>query len=202
MPADRRADDPDAVRTPAAVAELMSQLLHGCACPCRFPRFRATVERETLSFGAPLMTWEQYLLIASFDGAVSLVHRRPLVTRGEGTGHEGNCVRCGAFVRRRSEEKFRDQWIEHMVVQPCPGLEDRRRRRRPCSTLLAVLRGREHRASGCGTCASRCGSDLPTDFSRRVDYMDESAPCATASHLNGPLRAAQKAYLDGLGCSA
>ncbi len=102
----------------------MSHLLHGPACPCRFPRFRATVERETLSFGAPLMTWEQYLLIGSFDRAVSLVNRRPLVTRGEGTGHEGNCARCGAFVRRSSEEKFRDQWIEHMVVQPCPGLED------------------------------------------------------------------------------
>ena len=43
---------------------------------CRFPRFRATVARDTASFGVPLMTWEQYLLITLYDRRATL--RKPL----------------------------------------------------------------------------------------------------------------------------
>ena len=125
MSGDRRTDDPDTARTPAAVAELMSHLLHGPACPCRFPRFRATVERETLSFGAPLMTWEQYLLIGSFDRAVSLVNRRPLVTRGEGPDTKGiaRALRrhsCAAAARRSFATSGSSTWLSN----PAPALED------------------------------------------------------------------------------
>ena len=121
MPTDPRAD-PDAARTPAAIEELMADWLQGGGCPCRFPRFRATVERDTRLLGAPMMTWEQDTLITLFDRKVKLVERRPVTTRPQ--GHAGRCARCGAAIRRGGVETFRDQWIESMSVVPCPGVEE------------------------------------------------------------------------------
>jgi hypothetical protein len=111
--------DPDVARFPAAIEELVRDYLRDGGCPCRFPRFRATVERETDDLGAPMMTWEQYLLITRFDSDVRLASSRPV--RG---GRESLCAVCGATIRRRSEETYRDQWTEHMRVLPRPGVSD------------------------------------------------------------------------------
>jgi hypothetical protein len=117
MPTDQA--DPAAARFPAALEELVRDYLHDGGCPCRFPRFRSTVGRETDVFGAPMMTWEQYLLITRFDSDVKLTNSRPVAR-----GWEGICARCGATVQRRGEEYFRDRWMEHMRVAPLPGVTD------------------------------------------------------------------------------
>jgi hypothetical protein len=123
MPTDRTVNDPDAARTPAAIEDLIADFRQDGGCPCRFPRFRATVGRSTSAFGAELMTWEQYLLITVFDRKVKLLDRRSLILRGGGAGYEADCASCGAVVARRSLEVVRDRWIEFMAVRP-KGVED------------------------------------------------------------------------------
>jgi hypothetical protein len=124
MPTDRTSADPDAARTPAAIETLIDGMLRDGGCACRFPRFRATVARNTVSFGVPLMTWEQYLLITLHDRRVTLRNKRPLVRPGEGTGYTAECARCGAVVSRLSLEFQRDQWHDRITVRPKPGVED------------------------------------------------------------------------------
>jgi hypothetical protein len=121
MPTQRHVD-PDIARTPAAIEELMADYLQGGGCACRFPRFRATVARETDIFGAPLMTWEQDMLIRLFDRKVKLEERRSVTTRP--AGYMGRCPRCGAAIRRGSVESFRDQWIEYLSVEPRTGVAE------------------------------------------------------------------------------
>jgi len=124
MPADRKSADPDAARTPAAIEALIDGMLRDGGCSCRFPRFRATVARDTASFDALLMTWEQSLLITLHDRKAMLRNKRPLVRPGEGTGYEAECARCGAAVSRLGLEVQRDQWYDRMTVRPKPGVED------------------------------------------------------------------------------
>jgi hypothetical protein len=116
--------DPDIARTPAAIEELMADFLQGGGCPCRFPRFRATVARDTASFGALPTTWEQSLLITLHDRKAMLRNNRPLVRRGEGVGYQAECARCGATVSRLGLEVQRDQWYDRMTVRPKPGVEE------------------------------------------------------------------------------
>ena len=111
--------DAEVARFPAAVQDLLHDYLRDGGCPCRFPRFRSTVERETDIFGAPMMTWEQYLLITQFDADVRLESPRRIAR-----GWESTCTRCGAKVQRWGEEYFRDRWMEHMRVAPRPGGAD------------------------------------------------------------------------------
>jgi len=93
-------------------------LEHGC--PCRFPRFRATVARDTREVGAAhFTTWEQQWLVNRFDARVELSDKetRPL-------GHRGRCARCGAEVDRWSEEPFRSAWIDYLRITAAPGTEE------------------------------------------------------------------------------
>jgi len=115
----------DAKLAQTKVEELILNMLRDGGCPCRFPRFRATVERDTEALGAHLMTYEQYLLMTVFDRKVRLANKRSAVAkRGQGVGHEGECALCGAFIRRTSVEPVRDQFIDCMTVRPGVGVED------------------------------------------------------------------------------
>jgi hypothetical protein len=114
----------DARLAQAKVEDLILNMLRDGGCPCRFPRFRATVERDTETLGAQLMTHEQYLLMTMFDRKVRLANKRSVVKRGQGVGHEGECAFCGAFIRRTSVEQVRDQFIDYMTVRPHEGIED------------------------------------------------------------------------------
>jgi hypothetical protein len=118
----RNAPEQTEADTKAFAAELealFGRLLeHGC--PCRFPRFRATVSRDTREVGAPnFTTWEQQALVSMFDLRVPLRDReaRPV-------GHDGHCALCGAAVERWGEEPFRSAWIEYLKITPAPGVED------------------------------------------------------------------------------
>jgi hypothetical protein len=103
----------------AAFERLMEDLLQDNGCPCRFPRFRATVERETDIFGASMGTWEQQTLIRLVDRRLRLVR-----SQWVREGREGQCPRCGAAIRRWEVEKRRDQVMDHMRVVPPEGVED------------------------------------------------------------------------------
>jgi hypothetical protein len=90
-----------------------SMLARGC--PCRFPRFRATVERDTREVGTPgYTTWEQQLLVKLFDAKVP---RRDLQKVDEWR-ERGVCAICGAPFDRWAEELFRDAWIEWARITP------------------------------------------------------------------------------------
>src|ERR1700678_3357078 len=82
-------------RASSVLEELMTEWMRDNGCPCRFPRFRATVERETDIFGASMSTWEQQFLMTLFDRIVKLIE--PKSTKGES---RGKCARCGATIRR------------------------------------------------------------------------------------------------------
>ena len=113
------AADPDVARFPGEVARLVEGFLHDGGCPCRFPRFRATVERETAALGAEMSTWGRDQLIALYDARVPLVD-----AKGTKLGREGRCKRCGAHVDRWSREPTRDRWIDHLRITPAPGSVD------------------------------------------------------------------------------
>jgi hypothetical protein len=71
------------------------------ACPCRFPRFRATVARDvSVLLSAPeYVNPEQQLLIDRFDALVTLADRSSVPR-----GWRGRCTRCGADVVREDLE--------------------------------------------------------------------------------------------------
>jgi hypothetical protein len=99
--------------TPSDIETLFDHYLaHGC--PCRFPRFRATVGRNLKEIGAP--DWELADvpgLLVAFDRRVPLdvQSRTPYVT-------EGSCKRCGAHVIRSGAPIFRDSFIERARITP------------------------------------------------------------------------------------
>lgn len=93
-------------------------LEHGC--PCRFPRFRATVSRDTRDVGVPhCTTREQQALIRIFEQRVALRDRT-----NDYVGYEGTCSACGAHVKQWNEEVYRDSWIAFMRITPSPGVTD------------------------------------------------------------------------------
>jgi hypothetical protein len=116
-PPRRDADDTEAF---APKLEVLFDHFFEHGCPCRFPRFRATVLRDTREVGAPdYTTWEQQALVALFDRRVPLLDRenRPV-------GHEGRCASCGSHVERWGVESFRDAWIEYLRITPAAGVPD------------------------------------------------------------------------------
>jgi hypothetical protein len=85
---------------------------HGC--PCRFPRFRATVARDLKEIGA--WDWgvsDAWMLLAVFDRRVPLVEK----TR-EDFAVRGRCELCGAGVNRFGIPVFRDSFLERANITP------------------------------------------------------------------------------------
>jgi hypothetical protein len=84
------------------------------ACPCRFPRFRATVGRDTSKVFAVsvYVSPEQQRLIARFDALVTLADRSPVQW-----GWRGRCTRCEADVVREDVE-FDVGPARHLFITP------------------------------------------------------------------------------------
>ena len=114
-----QASSDDSTRLIAECEKLMAEWLRDNGCPCRFPRFRATVERETDIFGASMGTWEQQHLMMLFDRKLKLVEIKRVAGK-----REGRCPRCGAAIRRWEAEPRRDQIMDHMRVVPNLGIAD------------------------------------------------------------------------------
>jgi len=97
-------------------------------CPCRFPRFRAIVSRDTsrVAEGA-FRSDEQLSLILAFEQRVPIVNRRAL----EGWGgpmsdgvYEAECGVCGSGVERSSNELAPGAWVEYLVIRRAQGRVD------------------------------------------------------------------------------
>jgi len=85
-------------------------LAHGC--PCRFPRFRATVGRDMKEIGAG--NWD----ISEIAALLQIFDRRvPLVKETE-TDYsvKGRCRICNAQVHRWGAPVFRDSFIERARI--------------------------------------------------------------------------------------
>jgi hypothetical protein len=97
-------------------------------CPCRFPRFRAVVSRDTSGVaGGAFRSDEQMMLIWAFEQKLPLVDRRAL----EGWGgpmsehvYEAECGVCGSRVERSSNEFATGAWVEYLVIRRARGLVD------------------------------------------------------------------------------
>lgn len=88
-------------------------------CPCRFPRFRATVARDFQEIGAREWTVSELpMLLQVFDRRLTLrdVIREPYSTTGY-------CERCGAHVRRFGVPIFHDSFIERALIVPGPAAD-------------------------------------------------------------------------------
>ena len=89
-------------------------LSHGC--PCRFPRFRATVARDLGEVGASLWDVSDIAqLLTTFDQRVPLV-----VDKREGVLTRGRCSICDAQVVRSWAPVFRDSFRERAKIAPGP----------------------------------------------------------------------------------
>lgn len=85
---------------------------HGC--PCRFPRFRATVSRDLKEIGAK--DWnvsDVAVLLTVFDRRLRLV-----VDSREDFAIRGRCELCGAQVVRFGVPLFRDSFLERARITP------------------------------------------------------------------------------------
>ncbi len=83
-------------------------------CPCRFPRFRATVSRDMKEIGAA--EWD----ISDIPTLLHIFDRRvPLVKESEsGYSVQGRCKLCNAHVFRWGAPVFRDSFIERARITP------------------------------------------------------------------------------------
>ena len=85
---------------------------HGC--PCRFPRFRATVARDLREIGAP--DWgvsDISSLLSVFDQRVRLLDKTNVDFEVR-----GRCESCGANVVRFWAPVFRDSFLEGAHITP------------------------------------------------------------------------------------
>jgi len=98
-------------------------------CPCRFPRFRAVVSRDTsrVAEGGVFRSEEQLLLILAYEKMVPLVNRTAL----EGFGvpvrddvYQAECGICGSGVERSNNEFAPGAWVEHLVIRRAAGVVD------------------------------------------------------------------------------
>ena len=97
-------------------------------CPCRFPRFRAIVKRDTSGVaGGAFRSDEQLMLIRAFEQKVPLVNRKAL----EGwagpmndTTYEAECGVCGSWVARYANEFASGAWVDMLAIRKPKGLAD------------------------------------------------------------------------------
>jgi hypothetical protein len=80
-------------------------------CPCRFPRFRALVSRDTRDLGVSgFASPDQQSLCSLFDEMVPVENER--------------CKHCGSHIKRSSEEVFNTSWIERLIIDKPDEVKD------------------------------------------------------------------------------
>ncbi len=96
-------------------------------CPCRFPRFRANVKRDTLgASGASFTSEDQRGLVRAFDRKAPVVEKRPVEQHAEVSEGMwlGTCGICHADLRRVYDEFSPGGTIDCLVIRPLPTSTD------------------------------------------------------------------------------
>jgi hypothetical protein len=96
-------------------------------CPCRFPRFRAIVARDTSGISEGSFTSEdQRGLIRAFERKVTVVEQQPLeeLDRISPGMWRGKCGVCGSDLRRAYNEYSPGGYIDWLIIKRKPGLFD------------------------------------------------------------------------------
>ena len=97
-------------------------------CPCRFPRFRAIVKRDTSGVaGGAFRSEEQLMLIRAFEQKVPLVNRQALEAWAgpmNDATYEAACGVCGSFVARYANEFASGAWVDMLAIRKPKGLAD------------------------------------------------------------------------------
>jgi hypothetical protein len=112
-------DDARAKEYEAGLDALMDHYLaHGC--PCRFPRFRSTCDRNTVEVGLPSYTsTDQQGLIRRYEQRTPA---KPISDTRRGRLFK--CTLCGASVERYADQPNRDVFIAYLHVKPAKGVAD------------------------------------------------------------------------------
>jgi hypothetical protein len=106
---------------------LIHEYLEDGGCPCRFPRFRSAVKRDTSrSLGAPFKGEDQHALIVAFERHAPLGPRTalggfPAAVEGMWQAH---CERCTSTAERSSSEVATGGWVDFLMILRAPGLTD------------------------------------------------------------------------------
>ncbi len=91
---------------------------HGC--PCRFPRARAVLARDTHRVaGGSFSSVDRDWLIWHVEHGLNLADKR-----GAPYGWEARCADCGATVSKSANEFANGGWLEYLVIEPKPGVPD------------------------------------------------------------------------------
>jgi hypothetical protein len=95
-------------------------------CPCRFPRFRATVARSTQKVaGGSFTSEDQRRLIYIYERKVELVGKEPLEGWGgpvEKDMYQAKCGACRSRVQRSSNEFANGGWVDYLSIALTPGV--------------------------------------------------------------------------------
>jgi hypothetical protein len=122
------------------------------ACPCRFPRFRAVVSRDTSrKGGGSFASDDQQGLIHAYERKVPLTDKRPLQGWGgpvTADMYQATCGICGSDVQRSSNEGAPGGWVDYLVIHLAPGVQEAGA---PVERGSPVYRGTPFRATGPGS---------------------------------------------------
>jgi len=100
--------------------DLFSYFLEDGGCPCRYPRFRSTVRRDTHgAAGGSFTTAEQRDLIFLYERRMELRDKKDAPY-----GWEAFCSRCGSAARYASNEFSPGGFIDYLVVTKAAGLAE------------------------------------------------------------------------------
>jgi hypothetical protein len=106
---------------------LILDYLQGDGCPCRFPRFRSVVKRDTSrSLGVPFKADDQTALIVAFERHAPLGERSalgPFPAPVDGMW-QARCVRCTTAIERSSNEVAPGGWVDFLVIRRAPGTSE------------------------------------------------------------------------------
>lgn len=104
----------------AQLEALVGGFLSDGGCPCRFPRFRATVRRDTSrACDGNFTTIEQRRLIFLYEQKVPLRDKRDVEF-----GWQAICARCGSTARYGANEFRYGGWIDYLTITKPPEVKD------------------------------------------------------------------------------
>jgi hypothetical protein len=134
-----------------SLEQLVDDYLRDGGCPCRFPRFRATVRRDTSRVcGNSFTTIEQERLVYLYEHVVPVNDKQSV-----DYGWEAKCARCGSEARQATNEFLPGTRIDYLTIT----------KPRDVTELGAQVGPRVYR---CSSWRSPTGSDAGMDVASKT----------------------------------